>query len=88
MVMDDDDMRYFLHFYMRHSENLEITCFDFCFCLLFACLLKMDESFEMNIRDLKKNETSKNKKVNYLAERKMIRKISRETIEQVQLIRG
>jgi len=35
----------------------------------------MDESFEMNIRDLKKNETSKNKKVNYLTERKMIRKI-------------
>jgi hypothetical protein len=48
----------------------------------------MDESFEMNIRDLKKNETSKNKKINYSAERKMIRKISRETIEQVQLIRG
>ena len=62
MVMDDDDVRYFLHFYMRHSESLEITCFYFCFCLLFACLLKMDESFEMNIRDLKKNETSKNKK--------------------------
>ena len=58
MVMDDDDMRYFLHFfYMRHSENLEITCFDFCFCLLFACLLKIGESFEMKIRDLK-NETS------------------------------
>ena len=72
---------------MRHSENLEITCFDFCFCLLFACLLKIGESFEMKIRDLK-NETSKNKKVNYLTERKMIRKISRETIEQVQLIRG
>jgi hypothetical protein len=40
----------------------------------------------MKIRDLK-NETS-NKKINYSAERKMIRKISRETIEQVQLIRG
>ena len=73
---------------MRHSENLEITCFDFCFCLLFACLLKIGESFEMKIRDLKKMKHQKNKKVNYLAERKMIRKISRETIEQVQLIRG
>ena len=75
---------------MRHSENLEITCFDFCFCLLFACLLKIGESFEMKIRDLK-NETSneeEKKKINYSAERKMIRKISRETIEQVQLIRG
>ena len=75
---------------MRHSENLEITCFDFCFCLLFACLLKIDESFEMKIRDLK-NETSneeEKKKINYSAERKMIRKISREIIEQVQLIRG
>ena len=57
MVMDDDDMRYFLHFYMRHSESLEITCFDFCFCLLFACLPKIGESFEMKIRDLK-NKTS------------------------------
>ena len=66
MVMDDDDMRYFLHFfYMRHSENLEITCFDFCFCLLFACLLKIGESFEMKIRDLKNeisNEEEKKKK--------------------------
>jgi hypothetical protein len=44
----------------------------------------------MKIRDLK-NETSneeEKKKINYSAERKMIRKISRETIEQVQLIRG
>ena len=75
---------------MRHSENLEITCFDFCFCLLFACLLKIDESFEMKIRDLKKMkyQMKKKKKKNYSAERKMIRKISRETIEQVQLIRG
>ena len=57
--------------------------------MLFACLLEIGESFEMKIRDLKKNETSKkNKKANYLTDRKMIRKISRETIEQVQLIRG
>jgi hypothetical protein len=40
VVMDDDDMRYFLHsFYMRHSESLEITCFYFSFCLLFVYLL-------------------------------------------------
>ena len=70
---------------------MEITCFDFCFCLLFACLLKIDESFEMKIRDLKNetsNEEEKKKKINYSAERKMIRKISREIIEQFQLIRG
>jgi hypothetical protein len=45
----------------------------------------------MKIRDLKNetsNEEEKRKKINYSAERKMIRKISRETIEQVQLIRG
>ena len=53
VVMDDDDMRYFLHFYMRHSESLETTCFYFCFCLPFAHLLKIDESFEMKIRNLK-----------------------------------
>jgi len=43
----------------------------------------------MKIRDLK-NETSneEEKKINYSAERKMIRKISREIIEQFQLIRG
>jgi len=40
--------------------------------LLFACLLKIDESFEMKIRDLK-NETSNEedkKKINYSAEKK------------------
>ena len=55
---------------MRHSENLEITCFDFCFCLLFACLLKIDESFEMKIRDLKNETSNEEEKINYSAERK------------------
>ena len=51
-------------------------------------MLKIDESFEMKIRDLKNETSNEEEKINYSAERKMIRKISRETIEQVQLIRG
>ncbi len=50
MMMDDDEMNYFLHFYMKAFRELEDnTVSTFClyfltFVLLFACLLlKMDE---------------------------------------------
>ena len=56
--MDDDEITFYI-FTRRHSESSRMTHFNFYFCLLFACLLKIDESFEMKIRDLKKNETSK-----------------------------
>ena len=50
MMMDDDEMNYFLHFYMKAFQELENhTVSTFCFyfstfvLLLHACFLKTDE---------------------------------------------
>ena len=89
MVMDDDDVRYFLHFLHEAFGELRDDMFRFLLLLAFShTCLKMDESFEMKIRDLKNETSNEEAKINYSAERKMIRKIPRETIEQIQLIRG
>jgi hypothetical protein len=50
MMMDDDEMNYFLHFYMKAFRELEDnTVSNFCLyfltfvCSLHACFLKTDE---------------------------------------------
>ncbi len=88
MMMDDDEMDYFLHFYMKAFWELEDNTVS-NFCLYFLTLklcAKILHFFERKSRTWRmKKWMIKIKWINVRAIRELLRE---RTIEQIQLIRG